>query len=84
MLQGETASTLDHFLEFDTSTSSTIIKVSPTGAFTNGTATDGTTTQQIVLENVNLRTDLGLASGATDAQVIAKLLSKGALLVDQG
>jgi hypothetical protein len=35
-----------------------------------------------VLEGVNLRTDLGLASNANDATVIAKLLEKKSLLVD--
>ncbi|MEY4766168.1 MAG: hypothetical protein RI907_2841, partial [Pseudomonadota bacterium] len=84
LLQGETSANLDQFLEFDTSTANTIVKVSPTGGFAGGTATDAAETQRIVLENVNIRTDLGLTSTATDAQVIAKLLAKGALVVDNG
>jgi Ca2+-binding RTX toxin-like protein len=87
LLQGETnvPATLDNYLSFDTTTTSgtTIIKVSPTGGgFGGGLFNPSTETERIVLEGVNLRTDLGLASNANDATVIAKLLEKKSLLVD--
>jgi len=57
--------------------------VSPTGGgFGGGLFNPSTETERIVLEGVNLRTDLGLASNANDATVIAKLLEKKSLLVD--
>ncbi|WP_290877161.1 Calx-beta domain-containing protein, partial [Aquabacterium sp.] len=86
LLQGETTANLSNYLEFDTTTTAgtTIIKISTTGAFPSGVATTGTENERIVLENVNLRSDLGLAANATDAQVITKLLSEGKLLVDNG
>ena len=85
ILQGETSTNLEQFLQFDTTSTSgqTIIKVSPNGGF-SGLLGASTETERIVLEGVNLRSDLGLSSSATDAQVIAKLLSKGSLVVDNG
>jgi Ca2+-binding RTX toxin-like protein len=82
LLQGENSSNLQNYLEFDTSSGNTVIKVSPHGDFTNGVATSAADTQEIVLQGVNLRTDLGLTSTSTDAQVISKLLEQGKLLVD--
>jgi hypothetical protein len=88
LLQGETTvtTTLDNYLSFDTTTTSgtTIIKVSPTGGGFGGLFQASTETERIVLEGINLRTDLGLAGNSTDAQVIAKLLEKKALVVDNG
>jgi Ca2+-binding RTX toxin-like protein len=86
LLQGETTANLTNYLEFDTTSQSgaTIIKVSATGAFPNGVANVAGETERIVLENVNLRSDLGLAANATDAQIITKLLTQGKLLVDNG
>ena len=48
------------------------------------TSTANTTeTDRIVLDGVNLRTGLGtLGAGATDAQIVAKMLEQGKLLVD--
>jgi hypothetical protein len=89
LLQGETTvtTTLDNYLSFDTTSTSgtTIIKVSPSGGgFGGGLFNPSTETERIVLEGINLRTDLGLAGNSTDAQVIAKLLEKKALVVDNG
>jgi Ca2+-binding RTX toxin-like protein len=83
LLQGEKTANLANYLEFDTTTANTIIKISPTGAFTNGVATDGAETERIVLENVNIRTALALSATSTDTQIITKLISQGNLLVDQ-
>ncbi|RZI84633.1 MAG: type I secretion C-terminal target domain-containing protein, partial [Rubrivivax sp.] len=88
LLSGENttggAGNLQNYLDFDTTSTAntTILHVSPTGGFTNGTYSATQETQRIVLEGVNLRTDIGLASTATDSQIIAKLLQQGKLLVD--
>jgi len=74
---------LQKFIEFDTATANTIIKISPAGTFDGTTAhDDGVETQRIVLENVNVRAALGLTNAATDSQVLAKMLDQGKLLVD--
>ena len=83
LLQNENTGNLQNYLEFDTSTANTLIKVSPTGAFLFGIATNAAETERIVLENVNLRTGLGLSNQASDQEVINKLLTQGKLLVDQ-
>jgi hypothetical protein len=59
-----------------------VVRVSATGGFTNGTYASGQETQRIVLEGVNIRTDIGLAANATDDQIIVKLLQQNKLLVD--
>jgi Ca2+-binding RTX toxin-like protein len=82
LLQGEHTNTLQNYIEFDTSGANTIIKISPTGAFTNGVATNAAETERIVLEGVNIRTGLGLSNTATDTQVINKMLEQGKLLAD--
>jgi len=86
LLQGENASNLTQYLDFDTSSTpgSTIIKVSTAGGFAGGTATEAAENQRIVLEGVNLRADLGLPGGASDADVINKLMSLNKLVVDNG
>ena len=76
------AGNLQNYLDFDTSGSNTVIRISPTGAFSNGNYTAANDHQQIVLEGVNIRTGLGLAVNATDAQIITKLIQDGKLLVD--
>ncbi len=86
LLQGETAANLGNYLLIDTTTANTFIKVSPTGGFGGlfGLGNNAAETERIVLENVNIRTAVGLASNASDAQVLAKLISQGQLLVDNG
>jgi hypothetical protein len=82
LLQNENAGNLTNYLSFDTTSTagSTIIKVSPNGGFANGVNLNAET-ERIVLDKVNLRADLGLPNG-TDAQIIAKLLAQGNLVVD--
>ncbi|MFZ5527208.1 MAG: type I secretion C-terminal target domain-containing protein [Pseudomonadota bacterium] len=86
LLQGENTTggvgNLANYLDFETSGSGTVIRVSPTGGFANGTYASGSDHQQIVLEGVNLRSGLGLDANATGAQIIGKLLESGKLLVD--
>jgi hypothetical protein len=76
------AGNLQNYLDFDTSGSNTVIRISPTGAFSSGNYTAANDHQQIVLEGVNIRTGLGLAANASDAQIITKLIQDGKLLVD--
>jgi Ca2+-binding RTX toxin-like protein len=83
LLQGETASaTLDRYLDFNVSGGNTEIRISSTGAFAAGTYASGAEDQRIVLTGVDIRTSLGLAGGATDAQIIAELINRGKLLTD--
>ncbi|HEX5357565.1 MAG TPA: Calx-beta domain-containing protein [Aquabacterium sp.] len=86
LLQGENTQggtgNLDHYLGIDTSGADTVIHVSPTGDFASGDPASGTETQRIVLEGVNLRSDMGLDAMATSQQVIARMLEQGKLLVD--
>jgi hypothetical protein len=84
LLQGEHGIVnLQKFIEFDTTTANTIIKISPAGTFNGTTANDNAAeTERIVLENVNVRTALGLTNTATDSQVLTKMLDQGKLLVD--
>jgi Ca2+-binding RTX toxin-like protein len=84
LLGSETTATLANYLDFDTSTANTVIRISPTGNFANGTYAANSDFQQIVLEGVNIRTGLGLAANATDTQIITKLIQDGKLLVDNG
>ena len=84
LLEGENTGNLSDYLSVDTSGSSTVIRVSTTGGFANGTYASGADNQQIVLEGVNLRSGLGLGADATGAQIIGKLIENGKLLVDNG
>ena len=61
---------------------STTIHISSNGQFAGGTYTAAQEDQAIVLQGVDLPTSLGLASGATDAQIIQELLTRGKLIVD--
>lgn len=84
LLQGENTvggtGNLDTYLRFEHLGGDTVIHVSPTGDF--NASGGGTESQRIVLEGVNLRADLALASSSGDVEIIAKLLEQGKLLVD--
>lgn len=82
--QGGSGGQLDHFLDFDTTSSagSTIVRISATGGFGETPTELPQETQRIVLEGVDLRLAMGLDSHAPDTQVIARLLSTGNLIVD--
>ena len=79
---GNTAGNLANYLDFEVSGTTTTIHVSTTGAFTGGTYSAAAEDQTIVLQNVDLPSALGLASGATDAQIISAMLTQGKLVVD--
>ncbi|MBS4017402.1 MAG: type I secretion C-terminal target domain-containing protein, partial [Dechloromonas sp.] len=84
LLVGENSGNLQNYLDFDTTsqTGNTIIRISSTGAFSSGNYASGSEDQRIVLEGVNIRTDLGLASNASDNQIINELISRGKLVTD--
>ncbi len=77
-------------LDFDTQSQpgSTVIHVSASGGFhadaSGNSVTNGCGDQQhIVLANVDIRASLGLDAQASDHQIIAELMQRGKLLVDQ-
>jgi large repetitive protein len=76
LLQGETTqASLDGHLNFSIVSGNTVIAVKPAGAA-------GSADQTITLTGVTLDTALGLASGASDAAIIAELINRGKLLTD--
>jgi Ca2+-binding RTX toxin-like protein len=81
LLVGEThsgtdAGNLANYLHFSYSSATGNTTISVTTHDAAGT------TQNIVLQGVNLPTALGLAAGATDTQIIQDLLTKGKLIAD--
>jgi Ca2+-binding RTX toxin-like protein len=88
LLGGETTGNLANYLDFSVSGSgpgvATTIHISSSGSFTNGVYSAAQEDQAIVLQGVNLPTALGLASNATDTQIIQELVTRGKLLVDSG
>ena len=99
LLSGEHASTtngqvdvgnlLNH-LDFDTQSQpgSTVIHISANGQFSADTSGNSHSAgcadqQQIVLSGVDIRSSLGLDAQANDHQIIAELMQRGKLLVDQ-
>jgi len=75
---------LSKYLDFDTTSTpgSTVIHVSSTGGFTNGTYTAAGEDETITLQNVDLRSALGLGAAATDNQIITELLTRNKLVTD--
>ena len=80
---GTNPGNLDHYLDFDTSTANTtVIRISSTGGFTNGTYAAGSEDERITLQGVDLRAAFGLGAGATDNQIIQELLTRSKLVTD--
>ena len=83
---GNTVGNLANFLDFAVSGSgasaTTTIRISSTGQYAGGNYSAAATDQTIVLQGVDLPTSLGLGSGATDAQIVQELLTRGKLIVD--
>jgi hypothetical protein len=86
LLQGENTfggtGNLDQYLAFDANGPDTVIKVSLSGELVDGHPAPGAATQDIVLAGVDLRSELSMDAAATTAQIIAKMLDQGKLLVD--
>ncbi|TXH87488.1 MAG: type I secretion C-terminal target domain-containing protein, partial [Rhodoferax sp.] len=84
LLQGEAGtSNLQNYLDFTTSGSNTILRISSTGGFTGGTYSAAAEDQRIVFQGIsNLGNALGLGTSATDAQIISDLINKGKLITD--
>jgi VCBS repeat-containing protein len=83
---GNTAGNLTNYLDFTVSgsgaTATTTIHISSTGQFAGGVYAPGQEDQAIVLQGIDLPSALGLGTGATDAQIIQELLTRGKLIVD--
>jgi hypothetical protein len=84
LLSGETGANLENYLSFETSGSSTVLHISTQGQFASGNYDASKENATITLSGTSLASDLGLGSAATDAQLIAKMLDQGKLLVDNG
>jgi len=85
LLQGENhvagIGNLASYLDITTSGSSTVIRVSSAGGFSNGNYQAGAEDQRITLSGVNLYSSYGVAAG-DDASLIQKLLDNAKLRVD--
>ena len=84
ILQGESGvSNLQNYLDFATSGTDTVLRISSTGGFTGGNYAAGAEDQRIVFQGVaDIRSSLGLVSGATDTEIIQALISRGKLITD--
>jgi hypothetical protein len=84
LLQGanRTPATLENYLDISFSGGNTVIHVSSTGGFTNGVYTPTAEDQEIVLQGVDLRSQLNLAPGASETQLLQELLFQGKLLTE--
>jgi hypothetical protein len=84
LLQGETGvSNLQNYLDFSVSGGTAVLRISSSGGFTGGTYAAGAEDQRITFTGIaNMGTALGLGAGATDAQIIQDLITKGKLITD--
>jgi Ca2+-binding RTX toxin-like protein len=84
ILQGESGvSNLQNYLDFTTSGTNTVLRISSTGGFTGGNYAAGAEDQRIVFQGVaDIRSSLGLVAGATDTDIIQALISRGKLITD--
>jgi Ca2+-binding RTX toxin-like protein len=84
LLSGESANTIQNFLDVQTSATQTVIRISPSGGFANGTFAAAADTQEIVLEGVNLRdvNAIGLDATASSKDILNQLIKQGKLLID--
>ncbi|MFO0121190.1 MAG: Ig-like domain-containing protein, partial [Inhella sp.] len=78
---GNTPGNLSQYLDFqyDAATGNTIVRISSTGGFAQGAYNASAEDQRITLQGIDLRTALGLASNATDDQILQELLHRGKL-----
>ena len=74
-------STLLNYIDVEVSGGNTILHISKNGAFTGGTFNAAAEDQRIVLDNVNLYTATGVASG-NEALLMQTLIKNGTLIVD--
>ena len=59
-----------------------MIRVSSTGGFTNGVFAAGAEDQEIVLQGVDLRSQLNLGPSASEAQLLQEMVFQGKLLTE--
>ena len=77
LLVGENAASLSNYLHFDKVGDSTVVQISSTGGFADGTYNPTAVDQRITVVGVDL-----VGSFSSDQQVIQDLLSRGKLLSD--
>ena len=86
LLQGEHAGTggegLSHFIQISSDSTGSQLHISTMGRFDTPTSQPKWNDPTIGIDGVDLRAGLGLAAGASSADVINKLLAQGQLYVD--
>ncbi len=82
LLQGESANSLQNYLDFNVSGGNTEVRISSTGGFAGGSYSAASEDQRIVMSGVDIRSALGLGGGATDAQIIAERRNRAKLVTD--
>lgn len=86
LLQGEHAGSggqgLSHFIQISSDSTGSQLHISTTGRFDAPTSQPKWNDPTIVIDGVDLRAGLGLAAGASSADVINKLIAQGQLYVD--
>ncbi|WP_140627733.1 immunoglobulin-like domain-containing protein [Methylibium rhizosphaerae] len=84
LLQGHdtSAANIDNYIDIDYSGGNTVIRISSSGGFANGNYSASAQDQQIVLQGVDLRDQLGLGSSTTESQLLQELMHRGKLLTE--
>jgi Ca2+-binding RTX toxin-like protein len=84
LLQGSSPSpaNLSNYLDITIAGSDTVIRVSSSGGFTNGVFSAAAEDQEIVLQGVDLRSQLSLDAGASEAQLLQEMIFQGKLLTE--
>ncbi|WP_280155226.1 VCBS domain-containing protein [Piscinibacter sp. XHJ-5] len=84
LLQGSspTPANLSNYLDITFTGSDTVIRVSSNGGFTNGVFSAAAEDQEIVLQGVDLRSQLSLGAGASEAQLLQEMIFRGKLLTE--
>jgi len=79
---GNLANYLDFAVSGSGASATTTIHISSTGQFAGGVYSAGNEDQSIVLQNFDIRSQLGLGGAANDSQIIQELLNRGKLIAD--
>jgi VCBS repeat-containing protein len=84
LLQGAspTPASLENYLDISFNDGNTVIRVSSTGGFANGVYSAAAEDQEIVLQGVDLRSELNLAPDTSEAQLLQEMVFQGKLLTE--
>ncbi|HUG25131.1 beta strand repeat-containing protein, partial [Piscinibacter sp.] len=77
-----TPGNLANYLDISISGGDTVIRVSSTGGFTNGVFSSSAEDQEIVLQGVDLRSQLSLDATASEAQMLQEMIFRGKVLTE--